>query len=279
MKQYVRFLPGLLVGGAMALTASVLGATGSARVDAVRAGSVKYTTDGASWMDLNSGAVLSPGATIRTDTLGVADLDLGKNGPFVRVTPDSELSLKTLNLESGAGETVATTQLGLNRGKVQGVVRKMSAASKYEVITPVGTVSVRGTKYQVSARGEASFEDGDGVVRYNAPGSTAPTEFVVRSGYTFEPTLNGNRGGLIETLPSVTEEITVATREFGGAAPGGTVVVTETGYAPVPSWAALPQPFAKPGEGDPFAPPFVMPPVANPTTPFNVSGTPTGGGE
>ena len=268
MKQYARFLSGLLAGGAMALTVSVMGATGSARVDAVRAGNVRYTTDGVNWMEAKAGAVLNPGATIKTDTLGVADLYLGKNGPYVRVTPDSELTLKTLNQESGAGETIVTTELGLNRGKIQGVVRKMSAASKYEVITLVGSVLIRGTKYQVSARGEASVEDGDGVVRYRAAGATAPTEYAVRPGYTFEPTLNSNRGGLIETLPSVTEEITVATNAFG-AAGGEGVTVTEAGYSPVPSWASLPKPFAAPGEGDPFSQPFVMPPVVNPTTPFS----------
>jgi hypothetical protein len=275
MKQYARFLSGLLAGGAMALTVSVMGATGSARVDAVRAGNVRYTTDGVNWMEAKAGAVLNPGATIRTDTLGVADLYLGKNGPYVRVTPDSELTLKTLNQESGAGETIVTTELGLNRGKIQGVVRKMSAASRYEVITLVGTVAIRGTKYQVSARGESSIEDGDGVVRYVGPGATAPTEYVVRSGYTFEPTLNNNRGGLVETLPSITEEIRIATGEFGGRVPGETVIV-EAGYSPVPSWAALPKPFAAPGEGDPFSQPFVLPPVANPTTPFSV---PTNGGD
>lgn len=267
MKQYARFLPGLLAGGAMALTVSVLGAPGSARIDAVRAGNARYSTDGVTWMDARAGVVLGPGATVRTDTLGVVDLDLGKNGPFVRVTPDSDLGLKTLDLSSGAGETVVTTELRLNRGKIQGVVRKMSAASRYDVITLVGTVGIRGTKYQVSARGEASLEEGDGVVKYLAPGATAPTEYVVRGGYTFEPTLNNNRGGLVETLPSVTEEIQVATGDSGARAPGEAVVV-EAGYSPVPSWAALPKPFAAPGEGDPFAQPFVMPPVVNPTTPF-----------
>lgn len=269
MKQYARFLSGLVAGGVMALTVSVLGATGSARVDAVRAGNVRYTTDGVNWMDAKAGAVLSPGATIKTDTLGVADLYLGKNGPYVRVTPDSELTLKTLNQESGAGETIVTTELGLNRGKIQGVVRKLSAASKYEVVTLVGSVLIRGTKFQVSARGEASVEDGEGLVRYKAPGATVATESVIRPGFTFEPTLNSNKGGLIETLPSVTEEITVAANAFGAKAiEESGIVLRDAGFAPVPSWTALPKPFAAPGEGDPFSQPFVMPPVVNPTTPF-----------
>jgi len=271
MKQYLRFLPGLLAGGAVALAISASAATGNARVDAVRAGNVKYSTDGVSWMDAKAGAVLNPGTTIKTDSLGVADLYLGKNGPNVRVTPDSEMTLKTLDIESGAGETIITTELGLKMGKIQGWVRKLSAASRYEVITPVGTVGIRGGKYQVSARGEVSIEDGEGFVRYTAPGATAPTEQQIRAGYSFEPSLNNNRGGLIETLPSVTEEITVAVSEFSGAAPEGGEVAPGTGYAPVPSWAALPRPFAVPGEGNGFSQPFVLPPVSNPTTPFGLS--------
>ena len=95
MKQHLRFLPALLAGGAMALSVTAMAAAGSARVDAVRAGSARYTTDGANWMDAKAGAVLAPGTTIKTDSLGVLDLYLGKNGPYVRVTPSSEVVLKT----------------------------------------------------------------------------------------------------------------------------------------------------------------------------------------
>ena len=91
----------------------------------------------------------------------------------------------------------------------------------------------------------------------------------MRSGYTFEPTLNANKGGLIETLPSVSEEITVAVGELGGASPADSITpLRTTGYAPVPSWAAFASKFAVPGESDSFTQPFVLMPVANPTTPF-----------
>lgn len=280
MKQHLRFLPALLACGAMAFGVTAVAATGSARIDSVRAGSARYSTDGASWVDAKAGAQLAPGTVIRTDSLGVVDLYLGKNGPYVRVTPDTEMTLKTLDIQGGAGETIVTTELGLKSGKLQGEVRKMSAASRYEIMTPVGTVGVRGTKYQVSARGECSFEDGPGYINYVAPGATAPTDFVVRAGYTFEPSLNSNRGGVIETLPSVSEEIAVATRQFGGAAVATTDTTGRNVYAPVPSWAAFARPFASPGEGDPITQPFGMPPVYNPTTPFGPPPIePPGGGD
>ncbi len=266
MNNLKRLFPGVVALGALALANLAVADVGSARVDAVRAGAAHYSTDGVTWNEVKKGVVLGPGATIKTDTLGVVDLYLGRNGPFLRVTPDTTLVLTTLNVDKGAGETIVTTELGLRAGKIQGVVRKMSAASRYEVVTPVGVVGIRGTKYQVSARGEFSVLDGSGYVRYNAPGATAPTEFQVRTGYTFEPTLNNNKGGLIESLPSINEEITLAAGQLG-AAPGVEMAgVSATGYAPWPTWAIEERPFTAPGQGTLFKP-FVLPPVFNPTTP------------
>jgi hypothetical protein len=265
MSKHIRFFPGVLTVSALAFSFSVWAGAGSARVDAVRAGAAQYSTDGVTWNEVKKGVVLNPGATIKTDTLGVVDLYLGKNGPFVRVTPDTTLALTTLNVESGAGESIITTELGLRAGKIQGVVRKMSAASKYEVVTPVGVVGIRGAKYQVSARGEFSVLEGNGYVKYNAPGAPAPTDFQLRAGYTFEPTLNNNKGGLIESLPSINEEITLAAGQYGGVA--GVEVAGKAGYAPEPTWVIENRPFEPPGQGSLFQP-FVLPPVFNPTTPI-----------
>jgi hypothetical protein len=263
MKNHMRFLPGFLACSVLTLAITAVADSGSARVDGVRAGSAQYSADGVTWSEVKKGVVLSPGATVKTDSLGIVDLYLGKNGPYVRVTPDSTLTLTTLNLDSGAGEAIVTTELGLKSGKIQGVVRRMSAASKYEVATPVGVVGVTGTKYQVSARGEFSVLDGNGYVKYNAPGAPTPTDFQVRTGYTFEPTLNNNKGGLIESLPSINEEITLAAGEFGGAGVGAEVAA---GYRPEPTWDTINRPFVPPGEGNTFQP-FTLPPVYNPTTP------------
>ncbi len=272
MNTHLRFLPGLLACGALAMAFSAQAGAGSARVDAIKGGAAQCSTDGVTWNEVKKGAVLSPGATVKTDSMGLVDLYLAKNGPYVRLTPDTTLTLSTLNIESGVGETIVTTEMDLKAGTIQGVVNKMSAASKYTVATPVGVVHITGTKYQVSARGEFSVKEGQGSMVYNAPGATAPTDFQVRAGYTFEPTLNNNKGGLIETLPSVTEEITVAANELGGAMPAGEVAVP---YRPTPTWATIDRPFAPPGQKNSFTP-FDLPPVFNPTTVYQ---PPQGGGE
>ncbi len=275
MSKHKRLFRGVLAFSAVVLSVSAWAAAGTARVEAVRAGAAHYSTDGVTWNEVKKGVVLNPGATIKTDSLGVVDLYLGKNGPFVRVTPDTTLALTTLDLTTGAGETIVTTELGLRAGKIQGVVRKMSAASRYEVVTPVGVVGIRGTKYQVSARGEFSVLDGNGYVKYRAPGATDPTDFQVRSGYTFEPTLNNNRGGLIESLPSINEEITLAAGQMGVREPGVAGEVAATQYAPTPVWQIEERPFEVVGENNLFRP-FTLPPVFNPTTP--VSPAPPAGG-
>jgi hypothetical protein len=274
MNHHLRFLPGLIVCGLVACAYSAHAEKGSARIDAVRGGKVSVSEDGVSWKEAKQGAVLFQGATLKTDSMGVVDLYLGKNGPYVRLTPDTTLSLNNLSHESGAGETIVTTEMGLKAGKIQGVVRKMSAASKYEVMTPVGVVGIRGTKYQISARGEASVAEGEGYVKYNAPGSAAPTDFSLRTGYTFEPTLNNNKGGLIETLPSVNEEIMLAVGEFGGGVPGELVEAT---WRPVPTWATIPRQFQPPGQGNTFQP-WVLKPTVNPTTPVVSPTVPDNGG-
>ena len=270
MNNYMRFLPGFLVCSAFTLAMSAAADAGSARVDAVRAGAAQYSSDGVTWNEVKKGVVLAQGTTVKTDSLGVVDLYLGKNGPYVRVNQDSTLTLTTLNLESGAGESIVTTELNLKSGKIQGVVRKMSAASKYQVTTMVGVVGLDGIpKYQVSARGEFSVLEGNGYVKYNAPGATVPTDFQVRKGYTFEPTLNNNKGGLIESLPSINEEITLAAGDFGGAAVGAVVT---SGYRPSPTWDTMDSPLDPPGQGNAFKP-FTTPPVYNPTTPSSPGGT------
>jgi hypothetical protein len=262
MKHNLRFLTTFVCGLSMAALAVTANAgTGQAKVSGVRAGTASFSENGGAWSELKAGTVLKPGATIKTDSLGVVDLNLGKNGPTVRVNPDTTLALVTLNIEEGAGERIVTTELGLRSGKIQGVVRGLSAASRYEIMTTSGTFGVKGTKYQVSARGEFSVEDGEGYAKYTAPGASAPGQMTVPKGYTFEPTLNNNRGGLIETLPSVKDEIASASGGAGAPAQGEPT----TAFSPTPNYSADPRPFAPAGQDNSFL--FVNPPVANPLSP------------
>ena len=80
-----------LTAAACVLLVSVHAAQGSARVQAIRAERAEYTMDGVAWNPLQAGTVLQAGSTVRTDSMGVVDLNLGKNGDWVRLTPSTTL--------------------------------------------------------------------------------------------------------------------------------------------------------------------------------------------
>lgn len=248
------------------LTATTEAAQGTAKVQAIRSGSAVYTVDRVTWQPLSVGTVLNQGATIKTDAIGVVDLYLAKNGPLVRLTPDTTLALSTLTLDEGVGETVVNTQLGLDTGRIQGVVRKLSQSSRYEIKTPVGTCGIRGTVYEVTAALRVTIQAGTTEVRYTAPGQTAPSTFDVKAGYTFDPTLNNGMGGVIPTPAGIADQLREDIRDLLGGAPEEVVRM----WKPSPIWDMPERPFDPPGGGPGMGPPFDLPPVSNPTSPVTV---------
>lgn len=268
MKRNARLFTGLVAIGAVAMagaSVSALAAAGSAKVQAIRAGGASYTVDGTTWNTLQAGTVLPQGASVKTDAAGVVDLDLGVNGPGVRVSPASTLQLTTLQVTEGAGEKMATTELGLPEGQINFLVRKLSPSSKWEVKTPVSTCGVRGSSGLCNGRGEFALSVGSGYARYMAPGATEPTNFDVLGGYMFDPALNNNRGGVIEILPSMNlqiEEAANGLQEF--AAVGG----LPQGWAPSPLWSMPGNsgivPLGQGGAGTPWT----IPLVTEPSTPI-----------
>jgi hypothetical protein len=150
---------------------------GSATVIAVR-GVVDYSPGGGSWTPLRRGTTLDQGAVVRTGVGSEADLSLGRNGSFVRITENSELALSALSYEDTGVETVIDTQLDLRSGRVLGSVPKLSATSKYEVKTPHSVAGIRGTRYDVRADGAAVVCDGSVIIVYYKPDGTTITRVV-----------------------------------------------------------------------------------------------------
>lgn len=264
MKQRSRFLSGLTAFGAtVALLGSFMSQAEpvSAKVQAIRAGAAQYTADGVVWNTVQVGSVLWSGTTIKTDAAGVVDLNLGKNGPALRLTPDTTLVIQTLDLMQGEGEAIATTALELPNGKIHAAVRKLSASSKYEIKTPVSTCGVRGTDVSCSSRGDFVVENGSGYTLYTPPGETQANQFQVPGGYTFDPSLNNYKGGVYETMPSVRLELERAISElleFVSSDERGQV------WAPRPAWMTPGRQGVPPASDDPA---FNLPPVVNLTTP------------
>jgi len=170
---------------------------GTAVVRAI-VGSADYSDNGQTWQKLSVNRVLKTGAVIKTAAMSHVDLFLKQNGPVVRVTADTMLGLDSLLFEDTGTDTVIETRLDLRNGRIQGNVKKLAAASKYEVKIPTGTVGIRGTLYDISASGIASCMQGSFVVLM--PTQTQP--FTVNAGQTFMPAVTP--GGTPTIVPSPT---------------------------------------------------------------------------
>src|SRR5207302_657843 len=87
----------------------------------------------------------------------------------------------------------------LRSGRVLGNVRKMAAASKYEVKTPHGVAGIRGTEYDIRADGVVYVITGTVVAVYvDAQGKT--TTVTVNAGQTARPPVSA---GAVPTVTSV----------------------------------------------------------------------------
>src|ERR1051326_8157071 len=171
---------------ALAMVTSAVAQTaidGGAKVIRVK-GPARYTTGNNVWQPLRVGTVLRPGSVIQTSTEKGAfvDIVLGDvNAPMpspvvykpyipssfassttyqptaeqnvVRVWENTALGIDKLTAMQSGAEMVSETQLDLKAGRITGSVKKMSAASKYEVKLPNGVAGARGTVYDITAEG------------------------------------------------------------------------------------------------------------------------------
>lgn len=122
---------------------------GKAQVRAVH-GSARYSTGGGAWLDLSVGTTLNSGAVVSTAAGSHVDLYLGINGPAVRVAEDTQMSIDKLTYTDTGADAVIETQLNLTKGTLIGAVRKLAAASRYEIKTPAGVAGIRGTDYVIT---------------------------------------------------------------------------------------------------------------------------------
>jgi len=270
MKNYQRAFIGIFVSSALFFSLNAVAATGKARVQSIRAGTAQYSLDGQTWTTAQVGTVLQPGAIVKTDEAGTVDLYLGKNGPLVRLTPKTTLKIVRLEITEGAGETIVTTELELVQGKIHAIVRKLSAASKFEVKTPIDLCGVRLGRVGITDRGQLMVLRGHGYVLYTAPGKEQPKRFEVPAGYMFEPTLNNNAGGVIPLKPSLVHELRYQTAQLYGMLPPEERIIV---WRPTPIWNIPSRPFVSPGGEVGSGPAWVLPPVLNPTSPVSVGGT------
>ncbi len=165
---------------------------GNAKVRQIR-GSAKYSTEGGIWVPLKVGATLKPGTMIQTAPESVVDLDLGENGPVVRVTPDTTVGLDKLAYAGTGADSVIETTVNVRNGTIIGNVKKLAKASKYEIKTPNGVAGIRGTDYVVSVKRlpdgtyEVTFTDITGTLVIAAIVHGVPETVVLNAGESWTP--------------------------------------------------------------------------------------------
>lgn len=177
---------------------------GKAVVRAVK-GSAQYS-EGGTWLALSTGQVLRPGAIVRTANESNVDLYMGDNGPIVRLMENTTLGIDKLNYEATGVDTVIETQLDLKSGRLVGIVRKLSATSKYEVKTPNGVAGIRGTEYVISATNEVYVMSGS-VVVVHVKGDGSVVTQVVNAGEMFDPATGSVKGIPQDQLASMLGQV------------------------------------------------------------------------
>jgi hypothetical protein len=202
-------------------------------------GDARYTTGGGAWQFVKLGTILKPGSVIETsrEKGAFVDLVLGDGTvptaappgftPFiptsmnttvyhpaaeqniVRVWENSALGIDKLTTMQTGAEAVFETQLDLKMGRITGNVKKMSAASRYEVKLPNGVAGIRGTFYDILAEGIVRVLVGSMVLAWVDQNSATHTQ-VVGSGQQFDsrsaqltPIASADLGALNAILPSM----------------------------------------------------------------------------
>jgi hypothetical protein len=108
----------------------------------------------------------------------------------VRLWGDGALGIDKLTVLQTGVDRVTDTQLDLKRGRITGNVKKLSAASKYEIKLPNGVAGVRGTVFDIQAVGIVKVYIGSLVVAWVDPRTQNVTTQTVMGGQVYDATLN-----------------------------------------------------------------------------------------
>jgi len=188
MKQMRGLLNNLVVCGiALAMVSTLAAETVQARARVVRLkGQARYKEGAGPWQNVKRDQSFGAGVVIETAMGSHVDLALGvSEAPrpsltvgtmltyqpataqnMVRIWENSRMAIDTLNVTQTGADVVSETQLDLQAGHIFGSVKKMSAASRYEVKIPNGVAAIRGTTYDIDVDGIIKVLDGSVFLKY-----------------------------------------------------------------------------------------------------------------
>jgi hypothetical protein len=163
------------VAGVLSLHAAEEGMKqGKATVRSVH-GTVDYQADpNGAWMPVRPNMKFPAGVTFRTGPDGTADISVNGTASAVRITNSTVLQIPTMSYVGSAREGDTTTMLNLQTGSVIGNVKKITANSRYEIMSPHGVAGIRGTDFGVDAiplqdgKFDVTFKSITGVITVSA---------------------------------------------------------------------------------------------------------------
>jgi hypothetical protein len=283
MKPFGSFLKPLVLGmlaaaGAFLSSPEAQAEVNKAVVRAVRGEAAFSVDNGTTWRGAKVGQIYKPGTLIRTGDKAQVDLFLGDNGPVVRVTEKSQLGVDKLDIDRSGTEPVIETDLNLKNGRIMGNVKKLAAASKYEVETPKGVAAIRGTEYSIASDGQVTVISGIVVVTFVGVGGGQPQTVTLSAGQTASPPTAANTTAqvvatvslpsaqaIIQQAADVSAVMVIYTQNPAPPPPPGSPTTNPNpeppGAPPVDPGTSLPPPVAPPPVAPPDLPPPVTPPV------------------
>ena len=220
--KYVPLYTGRAVLSLAAAVASFVSVTnaqiqsGQVLIQAVH-GSATYSSAGQT-LPLKENLVLSRGAVLKTEKDATVDLVLQYSGTVLRLLPNSTLSFDKLNKESAGEEIITETSLNLTAGGIVGSQRKLAVPSTFQVNTPNGVATIKGTEYIVRADGAVGVVSGSVQVIYNLPNNGGSIKVTVPAGSYFDPVSGTVKVGTITTGTDIdTVRNNAMVFKFGGA--------------------------------------------------------------
>jgi hypothetical protein len=179
-------------------------------------GNARYKVGSGAWQTLKRGDQLGAGTIVETGVNSRVDLMMGEGAPpvahpvvgemltyapaaeqnMVRLWENSRMGIDKLTRTETGADVVTDTQLDLQAGHIFGSVKKMSAASKYEVKIPNGVAGIRGTVYDISVEGLIKCLVGSIFLSYTDSGGKAASQ-VVMGDQQFDV-----RTGVLSQLPN-----------------------------------------------------------------------------
>ena len=171
-------------------------------------GTADFSTDGgAKWKRLKAGTKLNSGTSVRAASGSSVDLFMNENGPFVRVAENSTVAIRTLTVDRTGVDNLIHTELQLQAGRISGIVRTLSAASKYIIRFPSGYAEVQKTLYDISADGTVGVIEGTVPVTYNVNNAVLEPVLVKAGQAVSPPTAPGEAPTVKAIPPDVLKQI------------------------------------------------------------------------